>query len=88
MFTWFKESHMKPNSDKCHLLVTTEKSVSITINGSNVTKKEQKLLGINLINLYPSKVTLQISVKKASQNLYALARIVNYMDLPNSVIVH
>ena len=51
MFTWFKESHMKPNSDKCHLLVTNEKSVSITIDGSNATKKEQKLLGINLINL-------------------------------------
>ena len=38
---------MKPNGDKCHLLVTTEKSVSINIDGSNVTnKKEQKLLGI------------------------------------------
>ena len=37
---------MKPNGDKCHL-VTTEKSVSINIDGSNVTnKKEQKLLGI------------------------------------------
>ena len=43
--------------DKCNLLVTTEKSVSIKIDGSNVeNKKEQKLLG--------SKVTLQVSVKK------------------------
>ena len=47
LFTWFKENHMKPNGDKCHLLVATEKSVSISINGSNVTnKKEQKLLDI------------------------------------------
>ena len=47
MFTWFKENHMKPNDDQCHLLVTTEKSVSINIDGSNVTnKKEQKLPGI------------------------------------------
>ena len=38
---------MKLNGDKCHLLVTTEKSVSINIDGSYVTnKKEQKLLGI------------------------------------------
>ena len=38
---------MKPNGDKCHLLVTTEKSVSINIYGSNITnKKEQNLLGM------------------------------------------
>ena len=38
---------MKPNGDKHHLLVTTEKSVSINIDGSNVTnKKEKKLLDI------------------------------------------
>ena len=35
--TWFKENHMKPNGDKCRLLVTTEKSVCINIDGSNVT---------------------------------------------------
>ena len=29
--TWFKENHMKPNGHKCHLLVTTEKSVSVNI---------------------------------------------------------
>ena len=38
---------MKPNGDKWHLLVTTEKSVSITNDGSNVTnEREHKLLGI------------------------------------------
>ena len=69
LFTWFKENHMKPNSDKFHFLVTTEKSVSINLDGCNVTnKKEQKLLGIKLIHLYPSKVTLQISVKKLLKN--------------------
>ena len=36
LFTWFKENHMKLNSDKYHLLVTTEKSVSINIEGSIV----------------------------------------------------
>ena len=47
LFTWSKENHMKPNGDKCYLLVTTEKSVSIIIDGSNVeNKKEQKLLSI------------------------------------------
>ena len=31
LFTWFKENHMKQNGDKCHLLVTTKKSVSINV---------------------------------------------------------
>ena len=31
LFTWFKENHVKPNCDTCHLLVTTEKSVSFNI---------------------------------------------------------
>ena len=41
LFTWFKQNHMKLNGDKYHLLVTTEKSVSINIDGSNVTNKKE-----------------------------------------------
>ena len=38
---------LKNYGDNCHLLVTTEKSVSVTTDGSSVTnKKEQKLIGI------------------------------------------
>ena len=33
---------MKPNGDKCHFLVTTEKSVSINIDGSNVANRKNK----------------------------------------------
>ena len=47
LFTWFKENRTKPNGNKYHLLVTTEKLVSINIDGNNVTnKKEQKLVDI------------------------------------------
>ena len=42
LFTWFKENQMKPNGDKCHLLVRTEKSVSINIDGSNVTNEKEQ----------------------------------------------
>ena len=38
LFTWFKENHMKHNGDKCYLLVKTEKSICINIDGSNVKK--------------------------------------------------
>ena len=83
LFTWFKENHMKPNGDKCHLLVTTEKSVSINIDGSNGTnKKEQKLLGIKFDSSLSFAGHFTNLCTKASQKLHALAKIVNYMGLP------
>ena len=44
---------------KCHLLIATEKLININTDRTNVTnKKEQKLLGIKLIDPYLSNVTL------------------------------
>ena len=40
-----------------------------------------------MIHLYLSKVTLQVSVKKTSQKLHALAKLVNYMDLPKRKVL-
>ena len=37
---------MKPNGDKCHLLVTTQKLVGDNIDGGKNYSKEQNLLGI------------------------------------------
>ena len=95
LFTRFKENHMTPTDDKCHLLLTTEKSVSINIDRSNKeNKKEQKLLGVKFDSSISFKGHITSFCKKARQKLHPLARIVNYMDLPkrnghsNSVIVH
>ena len=43
LFKWFHENHMKGNTDKCHLLVTTNSAVSASIeefaiNNSNEEK--------------------------------------------------
>ena len=79
---------MKPNGDKCHLLVTTEKSVSINIDGGNVTnKKEQKLIGIKFDSSLSFEGHITCLCKKASQKLHVLARIVNYMDLPKRKVL-
>ena len=79
---------MKLNGDKCHLLVTTEKSVCINIDGSNVTnKKKQKLLGIKFDSSLSFEGHITNLCKKASQKLHALARIVNYMDLPKKNVL-
>ena len=56
---------MKPNGDKCHLLVANEKSVNINIDGSNITnKKEQKLLGIKFDLSLSFEGHIKIPVKK------------------------
>ena len=71
-----------------HLLVTTEKSVSINIDGSNVTnKKEQKLIGIKFGSSGSFKGHVTNLCKKASQKLHALAKIANYMDLPKRKVL-
>ena len=82
LFRWFKENHTKANSDKCHLLLTTNALTSVNINGFQITKStEEKLLGIK----FGSKLSFENHVsslcKKASQKLHALTRIVNYMNL-------
>ena len=79
---------MKPNGNKYHFLVAIEKSVSINIDGSNVkNKKEQKLLG----KMFDSSLSFEGHItslcKKASQKLHALARIVNYTDLPKREVL-
>ena len=79
---------MKPNGDKCHFFVTTETSVSINIDGRNVTnKKEQKLHGIKFNSSLSFEGHITSPCKKASQKLHALARIVNYMDLPKRKVL-
>ena len=70
------------NADKCHLLVTTKRSVSanireFVINNSN----EEKLLGIKIDTTLSFENHVSSLCKKASQKLHALARIVNNMDL-------
>ena len=36
LFTCYQENHMKPNGDKCHFVITPEKSVNVSIDGNSV----------------------------------------------------
>ena len=82
LLQWFKETHMKANPDKCHLLVTANALPSVNINGFEITNNtEEKLLGIK----FDSKLSFENHVsslcKKANQRFHVLTRIVNYMNL-------
>ena len=81
---WFAANFIKLNADECHRLVLGERcddqiTVKIGIT-SVVNSSEEKLLGIHINNkLSFDHHTLQLC-QKASNELYALARISPYMD--------
>ena len=49
LFKWFSDNQMKSNSDKCHLIVSTNDTTEIQIEDSVIkSSNTEKLLGINI----------------------------------------
>ena len=72
---------MEGNPDNCHLLVTTIALTSVNINGFQViSSTEKKVQGIKFDSELLFENHVSSLCKKASQKLYALIRIVNYMN--------
>ena len=68
---------MKANADKCHLLVSSDESCTTKIESFRTKNStEDKLLGVKFDSNHFTSIC-----KKASQKLYALARISHYMEL-------
>ena len=73
---------MKASADKCHLLVTRDTDVTAKIGDFGVkSSREEKLPGAKIDSKLSFKNHVSSPCKKASQNLHALARVVNFMDL-------
>ena len=73
---------MKPNPDKCHLLVTRSTDVTAKIGKFDVkNSREEKLLGVKIDTKPSFENHVSSLCKKTSQKLHALARVVNFMDL-------
>ena len=66
-FEWFKNNHMKPNADKCHLLVTRDTDVTVKIGEFDVTNsREEKLLGVKIDSkLYFENMFFSFSKRQA-----------------------
>ena len=76
---------MKPNNDKCHLIIINHENNVISIGDEVITgSKSVKLLGVTIDNkLIFNKHVIKIC-NKANQKLHALARIAKYLD-PNKL---
>ena len=67
---------MKPNEDKCHLLVINHDNVSVNLGNENIScSSSVELLGIKIDDKLSFNEHVSKLCKKGNQKLHALARI-------------
>ena len=82
IFNWFSDNFMKANSGKNHLLMCGTETTYANFDGSMIKSSQKEiLLCINLDSELKFEDHANFMCKKASQKLYALARISPFMDL-------
>ena len=82
LFPWFRETHIKANTDKCYLLGTCNTKIIANVEYFNVKNStEEKAVGIK----FDIKLTFENHASslctKTTQKQHALTRIVSYMDI-------
>ena len=73
---------MESNADKCHLLVSSNKKVTIKTGSHEIANtKREKLLGVHLDSGLSFDYHISDICKKASRKVCALARVTSGMSL-------
>ena len=81
IFTWFENNYMKANSDKSHLLLSTDNVIQANINNDLISNsKSEKLLGVTVDSKLKFDEHVNKLCDKASQKLSALARVSPFMS--------
>ena len=79
---------MKANHGKHHLLLHTKEDANIQISYTTINcSRSQKLLGIVFDNKLKFDKHIENICQKANRKLNALARVINYMELPKRRIL-
>ena len=83
MFEWFENNSLKSNANKCHLLVVSSSdAVNLRVSEYDIKNSEcEKLLRVKFDNKLTFEKHIADICRKASEKIYALARIAPYMDL-------
>ena len=82
LFDWFSNNYLKENPDKCLVLVNTTGSIRTNVRNETISNSSnQKLLGICFNSNFCLDDHVASLCKKAYQNLNALARVAQYMNL-------
>ena len=78
---WFRINEMKPNDDKCHLIVTNKDRVSVTLGNQTIKAADSvDLLGIKIDSNLNFNEHITNLCKMGNQKLHALARISKYLN--------
>ena len=82
LLEWFKVNEMKPNPDKCHLIIANQDDTFTVKLGNEVISNEKSvdLLGIKFDRNLKFDDHVNKLYKKGNQKLHALARIARYLD--------
>ena len=82
LFQWFPHDQMKGNTDKCHLIVSTDQPIEIRVGESLIKSSTcEKLLGIKIDNKLNFDTHVKGLCTKANNKVRALARATPYMSL-------
>ena len=82
LFQWFSHNQMKGNTDKCHLIVSTDEPIEIRVGESLIKRStREKLLGLKIDDKLSFDTHIKGLCKKANNKLRALARATPYMPL-------
>ena len=80
---WFSDNQLKGNTNKCHLIVSSDDPTEIQV-GESVIKNTtcEKLLGIKIDNKLTFDEHISGLCKKAANRLRALVRVTSYVSVP------
>ena len=78
---WFRMNEMKPNDDKCHLIVCSHDQFSVTLGNEKIeTTHSVELLGVTIDKNLNFTDHVSKLCKKGNQKLHAIARISKYLN--------
>ena len=81
LLNWFRINDMKPNDDKCHLLIANEVDKYVMVGNEKIKGSSTvELLGVKIDNKLNFSEHVSKLCKKGNQKLHALARIAKYMS--------
>ena len=82
LFRWFSDNQMKGNTDKCHLIMSTNSNPEIQVGDSLIKASDcEKLLGLKIDYKLNFDNHVNGLCKKANNKLRALARATPYMNI-------
>ena len=82
LFRWFSDNQMKGNTDKCHLIMSTNNNPEIQVGDSLIKASDcEKLLGLKIDYKLNFDNHVNSLCKKASNKLRALATATPYMNI-------